>query len=78
MRDTIIIMARCELVKDRPILVTKCLTFREAILMAIQKNIQRIIIKSDSQLLVNLINGNNCVLKDIIKLVEDIRIPYGC
>lgn len=46
---------------------------REAILMAIQNGIQRVIIQSDSQLVVNSMNGKIEVLKDIVKLVGDVR-----
>lgn len=47
---------------------------RELILMAIQKNLRRITIESDSQLIVNFINDKICLPKDIFNLVEDIRM----
>lgn len=51
-----VIMARSKRFRDSPILVVGCLGDREAILMAIQNSIQRIIIQSNSQLVVNSIN----------------------
>lgn len=38
-----------------------------------QKNIQRIIIESDFQLVVNSINDKICVHKNVINLVKDIK-----
>lgn len=48
-----IIMAKSKRLRDCPTLVFECLTMREAILMAIQKGKQRIIIQSNFQLVVN-------------------------
>lgn len=59
--------------RDRTILVAKCLVVREAIWMAIQKGIQRFVIKIDSQLVVNSINEKIEVLKEGSNLVEDIK-----
>lgn len=51
---------------------------REAILMAIRRSVSRIIIQSDSQLVVNAINGKIGALKDIINLVADIKFFLTC
>lgn len=56
-----------------PCIVAKYEAVREAILMAINKEIPKIIINSDSQVVVNTINGRTGIPKDIIILVEDIR-----
>lgn len=67
------ILARSRRLGDYTILVAKCLAVREAILMAIQRSIQRIIIQRDSQLVVNSTNGKIRVPKDNINLVEDVK-----
>lgn len=59
---------------DSFILMAECLAVREAIAMTIQKSLQRIIIVSESQLIMNSINGKTCVPKHIINLVKDIRM----
>lgn len=46
---------------------------REAILIAIHKDIRRIIIQSNSQIVVNSINDNISMLKDIVNSVKDIK-----
>lgn len=51
--------------------MAECLDVREPIPRAIQKRIQRIIIQSDSHIVVNAINGKMGVPKEIIDLVED-------
>lgn len=66
-----VIMVRSNRLGDYSILVVGCLTVLEAILIATQKGIQRIIIQSDSRF--NSINGNIGVPKDIINLVEDLN-----
>lgn len=55
------------------IIVAECLVIRETLAMTGQQNLQWIIIKSDSQLMVNAILDKSYVQKDIINLVEDIR-----
>lgn len=53
---------------------------REAILLAIHKDIRRIIIQSNSQIVVNTINDNISMLKDIVNSVKDIKkflVPSG-
>lgn len=57
---------------DCPIIMAACLTVRRIVLMAIQKNLKKIIIESDSQQVVNSINRKIMAPKDIINLVEDI------
>lgn len=52
--------------------MAECLTIRIALVMAIH-NLQRIIIKSDSQLMVNAIHNKISVPRYIINLIEDIR-----
>lgn len=47
-----VIMARGKQIGDCPISLVECLTVCEAILMAIHKNLHRIIIESDSRLVV--------------------------
>lgn len=49
---TLVIMAKGKRIGDSPILVIKCL--------AIQMNLQKIITKSDSQLVVSSINDKDC------------------
>lgn len=51
-----------------------CLTTREAIFTVIQKLVQRIIIYSDSQLIVTFINRKIGVPKDVVNLVEDVNV----
>lgn len=67
-------MAKGKEICDCPIIVTKFLTIREAIVMMIQKNLRRIIIRSYFKLVVNSINDKAWVHKDIINLADDIRI----
>lgn len=43
---------------------------REAITLVIQLDIQNIIIESDTQLVINSINGRICIPKDINNLVK--------
>lgn len=57
--------------KELFILMAECLPTREAILLTIQKDLHRIIIQSDSLLIINFVNGKIHVLKDIISLVKD-------
>lgn len=54
--------------------MTECLVIREAIMMAIKKNFHQIIIESDSQKVINNIHGKISVLRDIVNLVENIKI----
>lgn len=61
-------MIRSKQIGDCPILVVECLPAEKAILMAIQKDIQPMIIQSDSQLVVNSINRKIEVPKIIINL----------
>lgn len=46
---------------------------RQAILMAISKDIPQIIVHNDSQVVVNSINRKIGIPKDVINLVEDIK-----
>lgn len=66
-------MTRSKRLEDCPILVPECLAGREVILMTIQKDIQRIIIQNDSQLVVNSIYEEIGVSKVIINLVVDAK-----
>lgn len=53
------------------------MTVRKAIILAVQKNIQRIIIKNASQLIITFFfSGNVCVPKEIITLFKDINLLY--
>lgn len=72
MRDhsTTIIMASNKVIGDCPILQAECEAIHQAILMATQMDTDYI--HSDSQLVVNIINGRIAVPKEIINLVEDI------
>lgn len=58
------------------ILVAEYLVMREVIVMAIPKNHKRIIIQSNSQLIVNSIYGKIYVSKEIINLVEEIKCYF--
>lgn len=66
-------MARNKGFGDCSISVAECLDEGKTILMAIQKNIQWIIIQSDSHLVFNFINEKIEVRKDIINLVHDVK-----
>lgn len=66
-------MAKSKRVGDCSIIVAECFTVREALLVTIKKYIQRIITQRDSQLVGNSINGEICVPKDTINLIEDLR-----
>lgn len=68
-----VVMARGKLTRECLILVVECLVVSEENIMALQKNINRIIIERDFQLVVNSINSKICAHKDIINFVEDIR-----
>lgn len=46
---------------------------QETILITIQKHIERIIVQSDSELVVNSINGKIGVSKYVVNLVKDIK-----
>lgn len=61
-----LIKARGKRIGDCHIYVAECLAICEAIVMMIQKNLQKIIIGSDSQLIINSINDKASVPKDII------------
>lgn len=61
-------MIRSKQIGDCPILAVECLAAEKAILMVIQKDIQPMIIQSDSQLVVNSINRKIEVPKIIINL----------
>lgn len=50
----------------------------EAMVVTIHKKLQKIMIESDSQLVVNSINGKISVPKDAINLIEDIRVLSFC
>lgn len=54
------------------IIVAECLAIQEPLTSVIKKTVIRIIIESDSQLIVNAINGKIFVPRDIVNLVEDI------
>lgn len=60
--------------QDCSILVAGCLATREAILLVIQKCVSRIIIYSDSQLVVTSINRKIGVPEDVVNLVEDVNV----
>lgn len=60
-------------IRDFSILVAEYLIVRESILTETHKVIQQIIIQSDSQMIVNSISSKNCVPRDIVNLVVDIR-----
>lgn len=46
-----IIMTKGKHINEYPILVTECFIVQEALMVAVQKNMQEVIIESDSQLL---------------------------
>lgn len=46
---------------------------RQVIIMIVNMNIPRICIHSDSQIIVNVVNGQISVSKNIINIVDDIR-----
>lgn len=58
---------------DCSILLAECLTIREAIMVAVKKKLHRIIIDSDSQLVMNTSHGKISARRDIVSIVEDIR-----
>lgn len=41
--------------------MAECVAAREAMMIVVQKNLQKIIIESDSQMVANSINGKICV-----------------
>lgn len=43
---------------------------RDAIVLTIRKNIQRIIIENDSWLVINVINGKICIPKELVMLLR--------
>lgn len=49
------------------------LTIQESIVMTTQKNLQGVVIESDSHLMVSSIHENILIPKDNINLVKDIR-----
>lgn len=53
-------------IDDCSVLMADCVVIREAVLLAIQREFQRIIIRSNSQLVVNSVNNRIRVYKDII------------
>lgn len=55
------------------ILVDECFTSAKIIMTMILKNIQMIIIGSNSHLMVSFINNDICVPKTIINIVKEIR-----
>lgn len=65
-----IIMVKGKQTEDWPILVAECLDVEEASMMALQENIRRVIIQSDSQFVLNSINDKLCVPKEIINLCK--------
>lgn len=70
----IIIMANGKQIGDCPILAAVCFSIRKAILVAIQKNLQRIIIENDTKLVVYSVHDKISIREDITNLVEDIKM----
>lgn len=60
-----IVIVKNKNIRDCPILVTECFALREAIFMAIQKRIKKLIVQSRSLLVVNSINEKIGVPKDM-------------
>lgn len=54
--------------------MAKYLAIMEAIVTTILQNLQKIIVKSDSSLMVNFIHDKISVYKKIINLVKDMRM----
>lgn len=67
------IIAKSRRLGDCSIIVPECEAVYEDIFMAIQKNIPRTIIHSDSQVVINAINGKIGAPKDVVNLVETIK-----
>lgn len=65
------VMAKGRSIGDCPIVIAECFAVRDTIVLTIQKNIQKIIIESDSWLLTNFINGKICIPKESGNLVEN-------
>lgn len=58
--------------------MAECVAVREAMVIAIQKKLQMIIIESHSQLVLNSTSSKISVPKDIINLVADIIVLSSC
>lgn len=58
---------------DCSILVAECLAIQEVLVMTTQNDLHRIIIESDSQLVINVVHGKRSIPKDIINLIENIK-----
>lgn len=59
--------------RNWPILLAECEAIRQAIIVAINMNIERVCTHSDSQIAVDAINGHKAVHNEIINIVEYIR-----
>lgn len=63
-----------------PILAKKYVTVRKALIVAIQKNLNKIIVESDSEMVTNSINVHKCIVKFVanVKMLslycKDVRI----
>lgn len=68
-----IITAKNKNIGDCPILVKECLALWEVVIMAIHNRIKRIIVQSDSLLVVNSTNVKTRAPKDIVNLIEDVK-----
>lgn len=71
-------MARNRRLEGWPILRAEYEAVREVILMAAQKKAVADHHRSDYQLVINVINGKIGILKDIINIVEDIKLLLFC
>lgn len=76
MRDTKsrVIKAISKRIGDCPVLLAECEALRQAVIMIVQMNMPRVCIQSDSLMIVNVINGKSTVPKEIINIVEDIKL----
>lgn len=63
---------------DCSILVAEYEVVREAMMAAIMLGSLKVCINTDSQIIVNTVNGKVTILKDILNLVEDIRRLSVC
>lgn len=69
-----VIMASYKQMGDCPVLLAECETLQQVIIMAIKIHISRVCIHSGSLTVINAVNGKLVVPKEIINVVEDIRL----
>lgn len=76
MRDsrTNVVMTNCKRIGDSPILLAEREAIRQALVMRGWMNIPKARIYRDSQVAINVINDNISVSKEIITIVDNIKI----